>query len=259
MIVNPDAHLARCDSGCRRDHRALRGVPESSPHPVIDSRARLPFRAAINPSTPAQLLEDVLESCDLALVMTIDPGFGGQSLIPRTLTMVEQLRREVERQGWKRRSRSDGCVDASQCKACVDAGADVSRGHRDLQAKDGPRGGVAAPPAGPVQDRGPMTELANSSARRRQRRHRSASAALAARCRHRSKSIARLVYNTRGPWWPAATTGVRMIDPARWEVGNSQPDSPARRTSSATLERAASRVSPCCTGSESSRRPSSTT
>ena len=146
MIVNPDAHLstfatAGADAitvhyeACPNLHRTLSAIR------TLDCRSG----AAINPSTPAQMLEDVLESCDLALVMTIDPGFGGQSLIPRTLRKVEQIRREVERQGLDTEVEVDGGVDATNAKACVDAGADVLvAGTAVFGHKDGPRGGVAA-------------------------------------------------------------------------------------------------------------------
>jgi ribulose-phosphate 3-epimerase len=146
MIVNPDAHLstfatAGADAitvhyeACPNLHRTLSAIR------TLDCRSG----AAINPSTPAQMLEDVLESCDLALVMTIDPGFGGQSLIPRTLRKVEQIRREVERQGLDTEVEVDGGVDATNAKACVDAGADVLvAGTAVFRHKDGPRGGVAA-------------------------------------------------------------------------------------------------------------------
>jgi ribulose-phosphate 3-epimerase len=146
MIVNPDAHLSTFASAgadaitvhhevCPNLHRTLTAIR------ALDCRSG----AAINPSTPAQMLEDVLEVCDLALVMTIDPGFGGQSLIPRTLRKVEQVRRAVERQGLDTEVEVDGGVDASNAKACVDAGADVLvAGTAVFKHEGGPRGGVAA-------------------------------------------------------------------------------------------------------------------
>ena len=77
--------------------------------------------------------------------MTIDPGFGGQSLIPRMLRKVEHVRREVERQGLETEVEVDGGVDKSNAKACVDAGADVIvAGSAVFGHKDGPRAGVAA-------------------------------------------------------------------------------------------------------------------
>jgi ribulose-phosphate 3-epimerase len=146
MIVNPDAHLSTFASAgadaitvhyevCPNLHRTLSSIR------ALDCRSG----AAINPSTPASMLDDILESCDLALVMTIDPGFGGQSLIPRTLRKVESIRREVERQGLDTEVEVDGGVDAANAKACVDAGADVLvAGTAVFRHPDGPKGGVAA-------------------------------------------------------------------------------------------------------------------
>lgn len=126
MIVDPQRHLrtfaeAGADGitvhheACPHLHRTLTAIRE------LDCRAG----AAINPSTPALVLDDVLEICDLALVMTINPGFGGQKLIPRTLRKVEQVRREVARQGLQTEIEVDGGVDAANARACVEAGADV--------------------------------------------------------------------------------------------------------------------------------------
>jgi ribulose-phosphate 3-epimerase len=146
MIVNPDAHLSTFATAgadaitvhyevCPNLHRTLSTIR------TLDCRSG----AAINPSTPAHMLNDILESCDLALVMTIDPGFGGQSLIPRTLRKVEQVRLEVERQGLDTEVEVDGGVDATNAKACVDAGADVLvAGTAVFRHAGGPKGGVAA-------------------------------------------------------------------------------------------------------------------
>jgi ribulose-phosphate 3-epimerase len=77
--------------------------------------------------------------------MTIDPGFGGQRLIPRTLRKVEQLRREIERQGLETEVEVDGGVDAENARACVDAGANVLvAGTAVFGHPDGPAAGVAA-------------------------------------------------------------------------------------------------------------------
>jgi ribulose-phosphate 3-epimerase len=146
MIVDPDRHLstfavAGADAitvhyeACPHLHRTLSSIR------ALDCRAG----AAINPSTPALVLDDVLESCDLALVMTIDPGFGGQTLIPRTLRKVEQVRREIEHQGLATEVEVDGGVDASNARACVDAGADVLvAGSAVFRHPGGPEAGVAA-------------------------------------------------------------------------------------------------------------------
>jgi ribulose-phosphate 3-epimerase len=156
MIVDPDNHLATFASAgadaitvhyeaCPHLHRTLSAIRD------LDCRAG----AAINPSTPALMLDDVLESCDLALVMTIDPGYGGQRLIPRTLHKVEQIRREIERQGLETEVEVDGGVDTENARACVDAGADVLvAGTAVFSHAGGPQAGVAALTAA-LADSGP--------------------------------------------------------------------------------------------------------
>jgi len=146
MIVDPDRHLATFAAAgadaitvhyeaCPHLHRTLSAIRE------LDCRAG----AAINPSTPALMLDDVLESCDLALVMTIDPGYGGQRLIPRTLHKVEQVRREIGRQGLETEVEVDGGVGTENARACVDAGADVLvAGTAVFSHPGGAQAGVAA-------------------------------------------------------------------------------------------------------------------
>jgi ribulose-phosphate 3-epimerase len=126
MIIEPDRHLETFASAgadgitvhyeaCPHLHRTLTSIR------ALDCRSG----AAINPSTPASDLDDVLEACDLALVMTIDPGFGGQQLISRTLRKVERVRGEIDRQGLDTEVEVDGGVDTGNARACVDAGASV--------------------------------------------------------------------------------------------------------------------------------------
>jgi ribulose-phosphate 3-epimerase len=120
---------------CPHLHRTLVTIRE------LDCRAG----AAINPSTPALVLDDVLEVMDLALVMTIDPGWGGQKLIPRTLRKVARVREEITRQGLETEVEVDGGVDAGNARACVEAGADVLvAGTAILRHEHGPGAGVAA-------------------------------------------------------------------------------------------------------------------
>jgi ribulose-phosphate 3-epimerase len=126
MIVEPERHLgAFAEAGadgitvhhetCPHLHRTLTAIR------ALDCRAG----AAINPSTPALVLDDVLEMCDLALVMTIDPGWGGQTLIRRTLQKVRRVRDEIDRQGLATEVEVDGGVDTDSVGACVAAGASV--------------------------------------------------------------------------------------------------------------------------------------
>ena len=146
MIREPERHLETFASA---GADAITVHYEVSPHlhrtlgaiRALDCRAG----AAINPSTPAASLVDVLEACDLALVMTINPGFGGQKLIARTLRKVEDVRAEIGRQGLTTDLEVDGGVTAGNARRCVDAGADVLvAGTAVFQHPGGPAAGVAA-------------------------------------------------------------------------------------------------------------------
>ncbi|HXH57597.1 ribulose-phosphate 3-epimerase [Iamia sp.] len=157
MIVEPERHV---EMFAAAGADAITVHCEVSPHlhRTVTQIRELDCRAgaAINPSTPAACLDEVLECIDLALVMTINPGWGGQKLIPRTLQKVEQVRAEIERQGLPTEVEVDGGVDASNARRCVDAGANVLvAGSAVFNHADGPAAGGqavlaaagAAPPA----------------------------------------------------------------------------------------------------------------
>jgi len=126
MIIEPERHL---ETFAEAGADGITVHYEVSPHlhRTLDRIRKLECRAgaAINPSTPASCLDDILEMCDLALVMTINPGFGGQRLIPRTLSKVARVRAEIDRQGLATEVEVDGGVDAGNARACADAGANV--------------------------------------------------------------------------------------------------------------------------------------
>jgi ribulose-phosphate 3-epimerase len=146
MIERPELHLQTfADAGAD----AMTVHYEVSPHlhRTLTHIRELGCRsgAAINPSTPATVLDDVLEVCDLALVMTINPGFGGQKLIPRTLTKVTRVRQEIDRQGLNTEVEVDGGVDAGNARSCVEAGATVLvAGTAVFAHADGPAAGGRA-------------------------------------------------------------------------------------------------------------------
>ena len=79
----------------------------------------------INPGTPVSAIEHVLSMADLVLIMTVNPGFGGQAFLPECLTKVEQLDALRKEKGYSYEIEIDGGVDDNTAKSCVDAGADV--------------------------------------------------------------------------------------------------------------------------------------
>jgi len=80
---------------------------------------------AINPHTPVSLLKDVLGDIDLVLLMSVNPGFGAQKFIPRTLEKIKELRTLIDEKGLNVKIEIDGGVTLENAKAIVEAGADV--------------------------------------------------------------------------------------------------------------------------------------
>ncbi|GHO83063.1 ribulose-phosphate 3-epimerase [Dictyobacter formicarum] len=80
---------------------------------------------AINPSTPVFMLQDMLPFCDLILVMTINPGFGGQEFIPETLSKIETLHRMLQQRNLKCDIEVDGGINAETIPQVVRAGANL--------------------------------------------------------------------------------------------------------------------------------------
>jgi ribulose-phosphate 3-epimerase len=80
---------------------------------------------AINPSTPAALLSEVIGNVDLVLAMTVNPGFGGQEFIMETLPKIRQIRKQIEERGLKCEVEVDGGINLDTAPLVVEAGADV--------------------------------------------------------------------------------------------------------------------------------------
>jgi ribulose-phosphate 3-epimerase len=80
---------------------------------------------SLNPSTPAKMLDYVLEEIDLVLVMSVNPGFGGQSFIESQLRKIESIRKMIDKSGKDIWLQVDGGVDAQTAPRVIAAGADV--------------------------------------------------------------------------------------------------------------------------------------
>ena len=103
--------------------------PEAGPHAhrTVQSIRNLGKKAGIslNPATPAKMLDYLIDEIDLVLVMSVNPGFGGQSFIASQLRKIEAVRKMIDKSGRDIRLEVDGGVDAETAKSCVAAGADV--------------------------------------------------------------------------------------------------------------------------------------
>src|SRR5690606_23755249 len=103
--------------------------PEAGPHVhrTIQAIKALGKRAGVslNPATPAKMLDYLIDEIDLVLVMSVNPGFGGQSFLASQLRKIEAVRKMIEKSGRDIRLEVDGGVNAATARQCVSAGADV--------------------------------------------------------------------------------------------------------------------------------------
>ena len=103
--------------------------PEAGPHVhrTVQTIKNLGKKAGIslNPATPAKMLDYLIDEIDLVLVMSVNPGFGGQSFISSQLRKIEAVRKMIDKSGRDIRLEVDGGVDAKTAPLCVAAGADV--------------------------------------------------------------------------------------------------------------------------------------
>lgn len=103
--------------------------PEAGPHAhrTVQAIKALGKRAGVslNPATPAKMLDYLIDEVDLVLVMSVNPGFGGQSFISSQLRKIEAIRKMIDKTGRDIRLEVDGGVDVNTARLCVQAGADV--------------------------------------------------------------------------------------------------------------------------------------
>ena len=100
---------------------------------------------ALNPATPASVLDQIIEQVDLVLVMTVNPGFGGQTFIPHTLRKIRQVRQMVDERNPACEIEIDGGVEVETIGAAYEAGARVFvAGTSVFKHPAGPGAGVRA-------------------------------------------------------------------------------------------------------------------
>lgn len=103
--------------------------PEAGPHihRTVQAIKALGKKAgvALNPGTPAKMLDYLIDDIDLVLVMSVNPGFGGQSFITSQLRKIEAIRKMIEKSGRAIHLEVDGGIDVTTAPLCIAAGADV--------------------------------------------------------------------------------------------------------------------------------------
>jgi len=126
MIVNPEKFITQFrDIGiqtlsvhyeaCTHLHRTLVQIKESG----------MKAGVVVNPHTPVELLTNILDETDMVLIMSVNPGFGGQEFIPQSLEKVRRLRKMIDDRHLPILIEVDGGMDMERTKQMVDAGVDV--------------------------------------------------------------------------------------------------------------------------------------
>jgi ribulose-phosphate 3-epimerase len=126
MIVHPENYISGfAEAGS--DIITIHYEATVHVHRVLSQIRELGKKVGISivPSTPASMLAEILPELDLILVMTVNPGFGGQELIPQTLNKVTQLAEMRESGGYSYLLEVDGGINTDTCKMAIEAGADV--------------------------------------------------------------------------------------------------------------------------------------
>jgi len=126
MIVAPESQIEQfVNAGADIITVHIEACPHI--HRVVQIIKELGVRVgvALNPGTPIDVLEEVLPSLDLVLVMTVNPGFGGQTFIEPMLDKVARLRAELDRKGLAAELEVDGGINAQIAPKLVTAGARV--------------------------------------------------------------------------------------------------------------------------------------
>jgi len=126
MIVQPERYIdtvKECGAymmtvhyeACTHLHRTVTAIRETG----------MKAGVTLNPHTPVEFLEDILEDIDMVLIMSVNPGFGGQKFIERSLSKVSHLRNMIESRNLSVLIEVDGGVNLQTGKRLLDAGADV--------------------------------------------------------------------------------------------------------------------------------------
>lgn len=126
MIVDPDRYISTFKKlgseiltvhyeACTHLHRSVQAIKSEG----------MKAGVALNPHTPVSVLEDIITDLDLVLIMSVNPGFGGQSFIENTYKKISQVKETLLRSGSKAMIEIDGGVTDKNAKKLIEVGADA--------------------------------------------------------------------------------------------------------------------------------------
>ena len=144
MIVDPDRYIEEFAAlnaailtvhyeACTHLHRSLQKIKSCG----------MKAGVALNPHTPVHLLKDIIQDIDLVCLMSVNPGFGGQSFIEQTFERVKELKALINQKGAATLIEIDGGVTDANAKALTEAGADVLVAGSFVFKSDDPKATIA--------------------------------------------------------------------------------------------------------------------
>ncbi len=126
MTTNPDTYVEEfVRAGVNLLSMHIETIPDPTGPAGRVKEAGLDFGLAINPITPFEGIAPFVELCDLVVVMSVEPGFGGQSFMPEVLPKVEAAREWVENRGLTADIQVDGGITPGNARLVTEAGANV--------------------------------------------------------------------------------------------------------------------------------------
>ena len=126
MVTDPARYLdALADAGADGVTAHIEAIPD--PAPFFDRAAALSLDPGlvVNPTTPIEAVMPYLDRCSMVVVMSVQPGFGGQSFMPEVLAKVQTLRESIDSSGLSTDIQVDGGIDTESVGPTRDAGADI--------------------------------------------------------------------------------------------------------------------------------------
>jgi ribulose-phosphate 3-epimerase len=144
MIIDPDRYISDFKKAganiltvhfeaCPHLHRTVQQIRQEGMQAGV----------SVNPHTPVQFLENILSEIDLVLIMSVNPGFGGQKFISGSLEKISRLKKMILEQGLDTKIEVDGGVDFTNAKKLIDAGADILVAGNTVFGSDDPAGTIS--------------------------------------------------------------------------------------------------------------------
>ena len=126
MIVNPQQYVSRvrdCGAAIMNVHQEACVHLDRTVNAI--KQAGMKAAVTLNPATPVELLRDIIGELDMVLLMSVNPGFGGQTFIPNTINKLRRLRALIDETGSQALIEVDGGVNLSTGRQLAEAGADA--------------------------------------------------------------------------------------------------------------------------------------